>query len=102
MTAAAAAPKTTCYTSSMEVSTYLADPCVPEDTDPLRYWEQNKVSMPTLTKLAMKYLVVPATSASVEWVFSVAGRIFRPDRCQLSYKTFQSLVFIKYNKNLKL
>ncbi|KAK3853849.1 hypothetical protein Pcinc_039628 [Petrolisthes cinctipes] len=102
MTAAAAAPITTRYTNSMEVSTYLADPCLPEDTDPLIYWKQNKVSMPTLTKLAMNYLVVPATSAPVERVFSVAGRILRPDRYQLSDKTFQRLVFIKYNKNLKL
>ena len=88
-------------TSSSEVTSYLSDPCLPEDTDPLRFWEQNQVSMPTLSKLTLNYLVVTATSAPVERVFSVAGRIFRPDRCQLSDKTFQSLVFIKYNKNLE-
>ncbi|KAK3882965.1 hypothetical protein Pcinc_012686 [Petrolisthes cinctipes] len=29
-------------------------------------------------------------------------QLSRPDRCQLSDNTFHSLVFIKYNKNLKL
>lgn len=104
MTAGTLPRSTSCdkqSTASQEVASYLADPTLPEDADPLKFWEQNKLSMPLLSKLALNYLVVPATSAPVERVFSVAGRIFKPDRCQLNDKTFHRLVFIKYNKNLK-
>ena len=57
--------------------------------------------MPSLAKLAKKYLMIPATSASVERLFSVAGRVYRPDRCRLSDKRFEYLLFIKTNMHFK-
>ena len=83
-----------------EVETYLSQPCLPDDTNPMEFWKTTCNTHPTLAKLAEKYLIVPATSAPVERVFSTAGKIFRPDRCQLSDERFESLMFIKCNKHL--
>ena len=47
----------------------------------------------------MKYLAAPVSSAPVERIFSVGGKIFPPDRCCLSDTTFQQLMFIKLNKH---
>lgn len=89
------------HTIPEEITNYLADPCLPEETDPLKFWDLNRISKPVLSQLAMKYLMVPASSAPVERIFSVAGKVFRPDRCRLSDTIFQGLMFIKCNKYLK-
>ena len=51
-----------------------------------------------LAKLSLKYLAIPATSASVERLFSVAWKMFRVDRCRLTEAKFEALMFIKCNK----
>ena len=80
----------------IEVSQYLVEPCI-DGTDPLQYWQENAEKYPTLATLAKYYLAVPATSAAVERLFSVAGKLFRPDRCRRSDSTFQMLMMIKCN-----
>lgn len=59
---------------------------------------ENEDKFPILAKLAKIYLNVPATSAPVERLFSIAGKIFRPDRCRLNDSTFQMLMMIKCNE----
>ena len=54
---------------------------------------------PTLAVIAKRVLSVPASSAPVECLFSVAGKMFRPDRCQMKDTTFECLIFIKCNKD---
>lgn len=83
-----------------ELSKYLADPCLSDDSDPLKFWKIHEASMPTLAKLAILYLPVPATSSPVERLFSVGGRVFKPDRCRLTDKRFETLMFIKCNKGI--
>jgi len=34
-------------------------------------------------------------------IFSVAGRMFKPDRCRLSNKIFEALMFISCNEDFK-
>ena len=85
-----------------EVADYLASPVVPDDSDPLLYWKMHSKSFPCLSTLAMKYLAVPSSSAPVERIFSVGGKIFRPDRCRLSDATFEHLMFIKLNKHFDI
>ena len=80
-----------------EVKDYLSTPCSPHDTNILQYWKQQQTGYPCLTKLALQYLVVPASSAPVERLFSIGGKIFRPDRCRLTDETFECLIFIKNN-----
>ena len=65
---------------------------------PLQYWKENQSTYPDLAKLACCYLHIPASSAPVERIFSIAGRVFRPDRNRLSDKRFQQLMFIGCNK----
>ena len=54
----------------------------------------------TLSKLAVKYLCIPATSASVERIFSQSGFIFRSHRARMSRKTLQQLTLLKCNSNI--
>jgi hypothetical protein len=46
------------------------------NTDPLEWWTANEINFPVLMVMARQYLGVPATSASVERLFSLAGRAF--------------------------
>ena len=86
--------------SGSEISTYLREPCVAYECDPLLYWEANTNRFPELSILSCKYLCVPATSAPVERIFSVAGRITRPDRSRLRPVMVESLVYITCNRHL--
>lgn len=72
--------------ASHELPVYLSTPCLAESTHPLMFWKENQNSFPNLSVLACKYLAIPASSAPVERIFSVAGKIFRPDRCHLNDK----------------
>ena len=83
-----------------QVQTYLTEPCLEEDADPLRFWRNRSGDFPQLATLACRYLSVPASSAPVERIFSIAGKIFRPDRCSLSDKRFEHLMFVRTNKDL--
>ena len=40
-------------------------------------------------------------SASIAFVRSYVRRVFKPDRCRLSDKRFENLMFIKCNKHFK-
>ncbi|KAI2661217.1 Zinc finger BED domain-containing protein 4 [Labeo rohita] len=84
-------------TAPHEVPVYFSTPCLTEDTDPLVYWKENQSRFPTLAQRACKYLAIPASSAPVERIFSVAGKIFRPERCRLNDKTFEELLRIRCN-----
>ena len=51
---------------------------------------------PAMSKLAKRYLSVPASSRPVKR-FSVAGNIFRPEGRSLTDTVFGNLMFIKCN-----
>lgn len=82
-----------------EVQTYLNQPCLSDDSDTMAYWKGHKDMYPHIAKVAKRYLAVPASSASVERAFSIAGKIFRPDRCRMTDANFETLMFIKCNEN---
>ena len=65
----------------------------------IEYTNKLIISFPWLSTLAMKYLAAPVSSAPVERIFSVGGKIFPPDRCCLLDTTFQHLMFIKLNRH---
>ena len=69
------------------------------DSNPLETWRQYEKDLPRIAKLARKYLCLAASSALVERLFSVAGKVFRPDRCRMSDKVFESLMMIKCGQN---
>ena len=76
-----------------ELQKYLREECLPENTDPLLYWQSKRAVMRSLAKLAEKHLMIPANSASVERLFCVAGRVYKPDRRCLSDKRFEYFTF---------
>ena len=78
--------------SSNELQTYLDDPCEVMKTNPLKFWKDNEQAYPTLATIAKKTLSVPSSSAPVERLFSIAGKVFSPERCQLTDKTFEQLM----------
>ena len=76
---------------------YLSAPVSDIESDPLVFWKDNELEYPHLAKLAKKYLAIQASSAAVERLFSIAGKVFRPDRCRLKDETFERLMMIRCN-----
>ena len=62
--------------------------------DPLSFWKDNAFQFPILSKLARIYLGCPATSASSERCFSVAGRVIEKRRTRLSYENVDACLFL--------
>ena len=60
----------------------------------LMWWKQHAVRFPYLSRLARRYLAMPATSASVERLFSVAGQVVSAKRARLDPSTVTLLVFL--------
>ena len=80
-----------------EVANYLALPEIHSDDCPLLWWKINKTRFPVLSKLARKYLAIPATSTLSERLFSEAGNIMTIKRTQLAPNILENLVFCKKN-----
>ena len=83
------------------IEEYLQSPCLPQESDPLEYWKENNKKFSQLAKLAPNYLCIPASSAPVESLFRIAGKVFRPKQCRLTDNLFQKLMFIKCNQQLQ-
>jgi hypothetical protein len=65
-----------------------------KDFDPESWWESRRRDFPILYELAKKYLVIPATSASVERQFSRAKRIKSDSRTSLAPERFRSMMVL--------
>ena len=69
-----------------------------EDSEPLDYWRNNELKYPTLSVLALDLLVIPASSAPIERVFSTAGQISSGKRNRLSDINLEREILVKKNK----
>ena len=76
---------------------YLETVSAQMSTDPAKYWRENQKKYPFLAMLAKDVLGVPSSSAPVERLFSIAGKVFTPERCRLTDKRFEQLMFIRCN-----
>lgn len=93
-------PRSMSDRAKAEVVGYKQEPGLPLNSNPLIWWKAHTHQYPLLSKLAKKYLGVPATSVASERVFSTAGDIVTAQRAALSPEHVDRLIFLK--KNMKI
>ncbi|XP_051797511.1 E3 SUMO-protein ligase ZBED1-like isoform X2 [Acanthochromis polyacanthus] len=93
----AAVPKTSQEKVDSELKLYLSLPVISADEDPLSWWKTRKEEMPLLSKLAKKFMCIPATSVPSERIFSTSGHIACPQRSRLSTENVNMLTFLHHN-----
>ena len=81
-----------------EAHRYQELPAAPMNTDPLEWWAANEINFPALSVMARQYLGVPATSASAERLFSLAGRAFDDLRQCMKEEMLEILMWARINK----
>jgi hypothetical protein len=83
-----------------EVTLYQNEPSLPlQDADgkfscPLQWWKNCQRKYKIISKLAIRLLCIPATSAPSERVFSVAGLTIAKERSNLAPHTANELIFL--------
>jgi len=87
--------------AAREIDCYISETYCHPDSNPLEFWKSNEEKFPRLSKLAQYYFCTPASSAPVERTFSIGGKIFRPERCNLTDDNFETLMFIKCNQSMQ-
>ena len=65
-----------------------------------RFWMKNKLKLPALSKLAQKFLSIPASSGPVERLFSKSGYINRTHRSRLTAKNLEATTLLVSNMDL--
>ena len=82
-----------------ELAAYLALPQMQFQTewDTLKWWEQNAKKFPNLSVMARQYLGCPASSATVERLFSQVGIAFSNRRKSAEAGTIADILFTKLN-----
>lgn len=82
-----------------EAKRYLELPAPPMNTDTLEWWAANEIcNFPALSVMARQYLGVPATSASAERLFSIAGRAFDDLRQGMKEQMLEMLMWARINR----
>jgi hypothetical protein len=66
-----------------ELNSYLNSTQEPGAIDILEWWRSHESNYPTLARMARDYLVIPATSAPVERLFSESGNVITSERNRL-------------------
>ncbi|XP_038129439.1 E3 SUMO-protein ligase ZBED1-like [Cyprinodon tularosa] len=84
-------------TIKAELDNYLITPSIDGEQDPLAWWRVHNVNFPWLSRLARKYLCIPATSAPSERLFSASGNIVTCQRASLKPARVDMLVFLAKN-----
>jgi len=64
---------------------------------PLEWWKVNESKFPRVAALAREYLAAPATSATVERLFSSVGLVKTDDRPRLKDSTLVDIMWVKEN-----
>ncbi|XP_041849218.1 E3 SUMO-protein ligase ZBED1-like [Melanotaenia boesemani] len=77
-----------------ELDNYLMTPTIDGEEDPLAWWRVHKVNFPWLSKLARKFLCLPATSSPSERLFGASGNVVTCQRSCLKPSKVDMLVFL--------
>jgi len=73
-----------------EARRYLSLPDASMNTDILDWWARHQTTFPNLSVMAQQCLGAPATSASAERLFSIAGRVFSDNVAMLISSSLKS------------
>ncbi|KAI2662030.1 E3 SUMO-protein ligase ZBED1 [Labeo rohita] len=84
----------------MELDGYLLMVTADSDSDPLEWWRLQCSHFPRISRLAKKYLCIPATSSPSERAFSTGGNIVTSSRASLKPENVDRLVFLAKNLNV--
>lgn len=82
------------YNSSHQFETYLKEGVINIKKCPIEYWQCKDSINNALSKLALKYLSIIATSVPSERLFSATGQIITVKRNRLDPKHVQNLLFL--------
>lgn len=80
-----------------EIEEYDRLQLLDSELDPLQWWKVHQIVLPTLSKLAQKYLCICATSSASERIFSCSGNIASKKRTLLKPDKVNMLVFLAQN-----
>jgi hypothetical protein len=82
-----------------EFQSYLRVPAIDGEDNVLRWWQEHEGRFPRMARMARQYLAVPASSASVERLFSSVGLVKSDLREKLLDSTTIDIMFAKHNKS---
>ena len=80
-----------------EAERYLELPDEPMTTNILEWWAAKERDFPQLSVMARQYLGCPATSASAERLFSIAGRVYNDLRQGMDDDMLELLMWARIN-----
>ncbi|XP_065318866.1 uncharacterized protein LOC135926860 [Gordionus sp. m RMFG-2023] len=81
--------------NNLEISKYIDEATISNDTNPLDWWKLNKNRYPVLSKIARDYLAIPATSSSSERTFLEGLYVITDQRCSLDEHSIQACLCLK-------
>lgn len=87
-------PPTSYTSAAMMVKQYIELPYLDRKCDPLQFWNDKKCLFPRLSKIAQKYLCIPASSVPSERLFSKAGILCNDRRNRLAPKKVDQILFL--------
>ena len=67
----------------------------------MQWWGENEEKFPNVSKLARKYLAIPASSAPSERVFSQLKLIVERKRWRMDPARIESVLFLRCNKDFR-
>ena len=80
-----------------QLNNYISAPRATFHTDPLEFWATSPQTV--IRQIALKFLVIPATSVPSEVTFSAAGNIQTVRRNRLTPHHLEQLLFLNKNIN---
>lgn len=81
----------------VQLNAYLAEKVIPVESNIFEYWTQKKNTWPDLYTIAMKYLIIPATSTPSERSFSSSGYTITDGRNRLTPSHAEQIVTLHQN-----
>jgi hypothetical protein len=67
----------------IEVHRYLEDDLIPQNSDPLQWWRNNKFKYPKLSLLVQERFCALASSVPCESLFSKAGQVLNEAKTKM-------------------